>query len=145
LRFSSGNGQADRAIRVCNDYLRRKAVPNYLDICIVIKELINNAVHHGNKNRQDREVKCRLSFNGAERLHIEVEDEGEGFDHGALDLDIPADPRTMRNRGLAIAAALSHKIEFNGKGNFVKALIDKNVGSDADQRNPGINKRIDKR
>lgn len=111
---------------------------------MLISELMTNAIEHGNleityeekgtllnQNQWEQEVKRRLALaeNSKKRvtvrikrdqsvLHVEIEDEGKGFDHERyLTID---ESRLFDNhgRGIAIAAA-SLNLRYAGSGNKV--------------------------
>jgi len=86
---------------------------------IVLRELLNNAVVHGNGNEPNSTVVTRIERVGDSRCKIVVEDEGDGFDYHALDMTLPEDPRRIRDRGYTLINAFSDQIEFNDKGNQV--------------------------
>lgn len=97
---------------------------NHAALLVVLRELLFNAIIHGNRNRQELSVKAAVEDLGGGRFRLEVEDEGPGFDYGLLDPRIPDDPRTLEKRGFPVVKALSTRIEFNDRGNRVAVLLD---------------------
>lgn len=90
------------------------------DIRLCVEEMVRNAIVHGNNN--DNKLKVTVSYwLEGNKLIIEVEDEGRGFDSNKL-----PDPTTDENltkgsgRGVYIARKLMDKMEFNDKGNKVR-------------------------
>jgi serine/threonine-protein kinase RsbW len=48
------------------------------DICIAATEIINNAIHHGNQDDQDKSVTLSIEASD-DTFRLIVRDEGEGF------------------------------------------------------------------
>jgi serine/threonine-protein kinase RsbW len=90
---------------------------------LVLRELINNAVEHGNKGNKEKTVFCSVTHLDKKRFKIEVHDQGEGFQYNAIDWEIPLDPRQTRNRGLALINTFSDQIKFNNNGNQVTVFM----------------------
>lgn len=92
------------------------------DIRLCVEEVVRNAVVHGNQNDNGLKVLVngRIENN---RLVIEVEDEGKGFD-----IERVPDPTTDDNimkasgRGVYLVRKLMDEMEFIGKGNKVRIV-----------------------
>lgn len=97
---------------------------------LVLRELVNNAVEHGNKSNEEKTVACTVTHLGNKRFKIDVEDQGDGFQHNMIDWEIPLDPRQTRNRGFALINTFSDQIKFNDKGNRVTVFM--NLSRDID-------------
>ncbi|TWT58622.1 anti-sigma F factor [Thalassoglobus neptunius] len=86
---------------------------------LALEEGIVNAIKHGNGLDPNKNVSVHCSYDG-ERVIVEIEDEGPGFDPG----DVP-DPTADENlqkpsgRGLMLMKAFMTRVEFNDKGNRV--------------------------
>lgn len=86
---------------------------------LALEEVLVNAIRHGNNNDPDRAVwiHCRI---GKDRLLVEVEDEGAGFDPEAV-----PDPTNAENlekpcgRGIMLMRAFMNRIEYSEQGNRV--------------------------
>jgi anti-sigma regulatory factor (Ser/Thr protein kinase) len=91
---------------------------------LVLRELLMNAVYHGNGNDHGRSVAFDVEYLGQEQFRVSVEDEGRGFDYSALDLTIPDDPRRMRNRGYIVIRKICSSLKFNDRGNRVTVEVD---------------------
>jgi anti-sigma regulatory factor (Ser/Thr protein kinase) len=92
-------------------------------ISVVLRELLANAIMHGNQNVASKIVKCRVEKTEERTFRITVEDEGEGFDFASLDTSLPEDPRNVRKRGYILIRSICTSLEFNGPGNRVTVLI----------------------
>ena len=81
-----------------------------------ISEAVNNAILHGNKLNPEKKVFIRTNLN-ENRLHIEIEDQGEGFSDTAL-----TDPTAVENikyehgRGIYILRQLADHLVFKDEG-----------------------------
>ncbi len=126
------------------------ACPNADLVAIGLRELMVNAVEHGNleitseqkqklimsgswKAEIDRRLELPQYINrevviryarSSKRITFTIEDEGAGFDYAALDQETPSET-TYRGRGIALAKQLAFPdIEYLGCGNKVRASID---------------------
>jgi len=125
------------------------ACPNSDAVAVGLQELLINAVEHGNleidaAQKQDllmagtwrEEVERRLADpqyadrrvivtfqRGTRMIAMTVQDEGEGFDHAALDSARSA-VEGYRGRGITMARNLSFSsVTYLGVGNLVEAVI----------------------
>ena len=86
---------------------------------LAMEEALVNAIMHGNHMDEDKQVhvRCRLS---ADRIRIEITDEGEGFDPARL--PNPTDPDRLespRGRGVMLMRTFMSRIEYSPSGNSV--------------------------
>lgn len=81
-------------------------------ICLSVREAVNNAVLHGNKQDPARKVEFEMARRG-DTVSICVWDEGSGFDHGGL-----ADPTQPENllrpngRGIFLIRQFVEEVQF---------------------------------
>lgn len=63
------------------DWLRKRGVAEntIADMAIAITELVNNAINHGNKRREDSKVTLTMRYLDGE-IEASITDEGSGFD-----------------------------------------------------------------
>ena len=93
-------------------------------IFLCISEAVYNAITHGNKGFQYKNIQLKLECDN-EAIYVEIADEGEGFDHENV-----ADPTVKENllkesgRGIHIIKSLANKVEFNREGNCIRFQID---------------------
>lgn len=99
-------------------------VDNAGRIVIVLRELLCNAIGHGNRNQPSLLVHCRIERTPEGPFWIVVQDEGNGFDFTSLDMSFPEDPRNMRKRGYILVRKICRHLEFNASGNRVSVLVD---------------------
>lgn len=102
---------------VCDVYNVHEDV--YGNMLIAVTEAVINAIHHGNKDNPEKNVK--IGFESLQnRLVFSVSDEGEGFDY--LGLPDPTDPANIdkpSGRGVFLMKNLSDTIEFDNNGSKV--------------------------
>jgi len=81
-------------------------------INIMLREVLNNAVEHGNNFDENKFIYCKISCKG-DVLTFEIEDEGEGFI--ANDFYMMDDGFTMKNRsrGLELIEKYGFEYSFN--------------------------------
>lgn len=91
-------------------------------IKLALEEALSNAFKHGNRNDPDKAVilEFRIEQN---TITIEIEDQGEGFDLGAVpdatateNLEIPC------GRGIILMRAYMSEVTFEPPGNKVKLV-----------------------
>ncbi|MDA8164858.1 MAG: ATP-binding protein [Desulfobacteraceae bacterium] len=110
-------------------FLENRGYGPFLELNIVLRELLRNAIEHGNLNIDSRRVVVTIEMAAGPLCRITVEDEGEGFAHERLGLPVE-DPRHERRRGLVLIRELAERLEFNPKGNRAIVLL-RPGGSDA--------------
>lgn len=92
-----------------------------------VREALVNAVVHGSQSDPVKTVRLGVRL-GPSRLEIDVEDEGEGFDHAGMGRE-PPPPDAESGRGLPIMFRWFDEVIYNDKGNRVRLV--KRVGGDA--------------
>jgi serine/threonine-protein kinase RsbW len=97
------------------------------DLGIVTTELVNNAIHHGNKS--DPAKKVRVSFNvNQKRIELRIKDEGNGFNPEAL--KDPLAPENLLNesgRGIFLIRALMDSLDFQFSESGTETIVTKNL------------------
>ncbi len=98
---------------------------------LILRETLNNAVIHGNKNRPDQIIKLGLGIE-ADQFHIVVEDEGAGFNWQSVIVQ-QTNPVHDHGRGFPIFQKYCNKIVLNKKGNRIslKLNVHKDIELDA--------------
>ena len=92
----------------------------YGNILIATLEAANNAIVHGNKLKEELEVKLKASCQD-NVLSICIEDAGSGFDYKHIpDPTAPENIENVSGRGVFLMEKLSDKIEFKKNGSIVE-------------------------
>lgn len=97
------------------------------DLGIVTTELVNNAIHHGNKNNPEKKVVVSFSVN-QDRLELRIKDEGNGFNPDKL--KDPLAPENLMNesgRGIFLIRALMDSLEFKFYDSGTETIVTKNL------------------
>lgn len=123
FKLSSEMKLVDNVIRESQRFLKQCGISEFSGFKLVVRELLNNAIEHGNYNIAERQVQCHIEHIADKRFKITVQDEGKGFDYDELVMTLPEDPRQIRNRGYALVNAFSDQIDFNEQGNHVSVYI----------------------
>ncbi len=92
----------------------------YGNILIASLEATNNAIMHGNKLDETKNVTIAFNLEG-HTLFVKVDDEGNGFDY--LHIPDPTAPENIENvngRGIFLMEKLSDKINFSRNGATVE-------------------------
>ena len=102
---------------LCAEY--NIAEENYGNILISLTEAVNNAIVHGNKLYQDKEVILKfLAENKV--LKVTIEDQGPGFDYDNLpDPTTPENIEKPHGRGVFLMRNLADSCEFLDDGRIV--------------------------
>jgi DNA-binding response OmpR family regulator len=102
------------------------------NLSVVLDEMLMNAYVHGNKEKEDRSVLLRYSFD-VDRFQITIEDEGEGFDTKRVIQELTSLERhQLLERGLFLLSILTDEFRYNEQGNavtfsFLRPLEDSSV------------------
>ncbi len=97
------------------------------DISIALTELVNNAIHHANKDNPEKKVIVAFTVD-AKKLTISIKDEGEGFSR--TNVGNPLDPDNLmadNGRGLYLVEALMDEVKFNISETGTEVIISKNL------------------
>lgn len=122
--ISSEMKLVDRVVKEVREFLAESGIEEgFSGIKLVLRELLINAVEHGNTKIPSKTVKCSVKMAAPALCETYVEDEGAGFDWRKVDLQLPDTPDKLRKRGFPLVNAIADKIEFNERGNAVKAFV----------------------
>jgi serine/threonine-protein kinase RsbW len=84
-----------------------------------LEEALVNAIRHGNREDPNRQVQVRFLVT-PERVLIEVQDEGDGFDPGAIPDPLANENlEKPRGRGLFLMRNYMTWVRYNARGNCV--------------------------
>lgn len=92
---------------------------------IVVTESVDNAIRHGNKGNEDEVVNFSLTIT-TNKIHIRVEDHGEGYDFN--DIPSPCEGMGLRKecgRGIFLIKKVSSRCYTEGCGNILVIIIDR--------------------
>lgn len=112
----------EKVIREAVFFLEKNGCASFVDLNIIMRELLCNAIEHGNLNIAERRISFTLEMTAGSHCRITVEDEGEGFAHTLRETSSHA-PRGGRCRGLVLIRELAEHLEFNARGNRVSTLV----------------------
>ena len=97
------------------------------DISIALTELVNNAIHHANKDNPNKNV--TVAFNvDKDKITISIRDEGEGF--SPKKISNPLDPDNLladSGRGIYLVTALMDDVEFKITNSGTEVIITKKL------------------
>jgi len=121
IKFKSNFNEIKPVIdTILKDLTTNHSLPeeNKVDLFIILSELFVNAVEHGNKNSEEKEIVVNY-FVVNKIINLSVEDQGNGFDYkNCID--------TKKSPGLSLIKSLASKIYWNITGNKVYIDIDFN-------------------
>jgi anti-sigma regulatory factor (Ser/Thr protein kinase)/ABC-type transporter Mla MlaB component len=120
FKFASTMEQAETVVAETRAFFDAAGLALSVGCVTILRELLINAVEHGNKLRQERCVDGSVELLSTPgQVRFVVRDEGDGFAHATRPMSFPADPCALRGRGLALIRSFADRIEFNAKGNEV--------------------------
>lgn len=94
------------------------------DACVVLNELLSNAIKHGCKDRTVDKVivSCRVARS---YVRIKVKDPGPGFDYEKVLEEINEAPEEVKDRGngLRLVKRLCMRFHFSENGSCVEAVV----------------------
>ena len=123
FKLSSEMKLVDRVVNEAISFLSQDAGGDLSGIKLVLRELLINAVEHGNQKIAALSVSCSIERIGESLYKIQIEDEGNGFAWKAVKLSVPDDPGKVRSRGLPLVNTLADHLEFNESGNAVTVHV----------------------
>ena len=95
----------------------------YGNIMVAVIESVSNAIIHGNKQDENKQVDLELCVANKE-ISVEVTDEGIGYDYKNIpDPTLPENLEKPGGRGVFIMKSLCDKISFNDKGRKIKLIF----------------------
>jgi len=104
------------------EFLASQGVEDSFEVDIVFRELLDNAIRHGNKQEAGRVVRARVERLISGVFRIEMEDQGEGFDYGSA-AHPDFDEHHFRRYGYLLINTLTEQLEFNARGNAIVAHV----------------------
>lgn len=122
-KFNSEISFVSKMVGNVREFLKQFGISDDAGIVLVLRELVNNAIEHGNRKIKDLIIFASVEHIGNQRFKIRVEDEGKGFDYENIDLMMSDDPTQIRNRGLSLVNTFSDQIDFNESGNCITAYV----------------------
>jgi serine/threonine-protein kinase RsbW len=97
------------------------------DLGIVTTELVNNAIHHGNKNDPSKKVKIIFTVD-SKKLELRIFDEGNGFDPKKLkDPLAPENLFSESGRGIFLIRNLMDSLDFKFTDSGTETIVTKNL------------------
>ncbi len=93
------------------------------NVAIVLTELVNNAILHGNKNQPEKKVILKATYFN-DRVVLSVKDEGNGFDPTTL--KDPTDPENLwkdNGRGIFLVKHLIDNVEFRPSPTGMEIIV----------------------
>lgn len=132
----------DHIVHECHEFFKKYNVTSFSNPKLVLRELLINAIEHGNHNIVESKVTCTVEHIESYRFKITVEDQGDGFNYKSLSMELPENPDQLRNRGYALLNVFSEKIEFNDKGNSIIVYINLNPETEYKVESSGEGKII---
>lgn len=121
IRISSEMPLVNEAVRACTRFAGTLSMGEPIALSLLLRELLVNAVKHGNRCAAERVVTVDITREPDELLCVRVTDEGQGFNYLGLNLGLPTDPSRVHRHGYMLIAALSERLDFNASGNGVTA------------------------
>ncbi|MGE0086881.1 MAG: ATP-binding protein [Desulfococcaceae bacterium] len=123
FKISTDMRHINPLIHEAQKFFARYKLEDDRPLILTLRELITNAIEHGNRNMENLSIAVSLEYIGNLCFKIIVEDEGKGFDHENFLTNLPDNPEQARKWGLGLVKDFSDRMEFSGKGNSVSVWI----------------------
>lgn len=95
----------------------------YGNVLVASLEAVNNAIVHGNKQDEKKEVIFSIRCSNKE-VHLLIKDQGKGFDYEHVpDPTAPENIENISGRGIFLMQKLSDKLVFEDNGATVKLIF----------------------
>jgi len=97
------------------------------DTKLILNELITNAIMHGNKCNEEKDVKIMVAILNEKYVFLSIRDEGEGFCYEKVAIKKEMDLSdcgclSENGRGMQIVRCLCDRVKFNKKGNKIVVI-----------------------
>ena len=129
LTISSDSANLTKVDNLCTKAIKSCGMKesNGDDFAIAVTELVNNAIHHGNKNNKDKQIFINILIRES-KLEAHIKDEGNGFNPDLI--GNPLDPDNLMKesgRGIFLIKQLTDSLDFNFTNNGTEIIISKNI------------------
>lgn len=127
LSIPSDFGSISKVEMLVDDVCARLKVNEdyYGNVLIAVTEAVNNAIQHGNKEREDLNVDLAVGDKETD-FCFRVKDYGSGFDFRNLpDPTAPENLEKEDGRGIFLMKSLAEEVEFNEDGSVVDIYFTK--------------------
>ncbi|MCK5033692.1 MAG: ATP-binding protein [Calditrichia bacterium] len=129
LTISSDSANLNKVDNLCTKAIKSCGMneSNGDDFAIAVTELVNNAIHHGNKNNKDKQIFINILIRES-KLEAHIKDEGNGFNPDLI--GNPLDPDNLMKesgRGIFLIKQLTDSLDFNFTDNGTEIIISKNI------------------
>lgn len=124
IHLASTLPEVDQVCPVILDLLSEHGLQAFhFGVELVARELLNNAILHGNKLERSKKVKFSLRI-GRRWIRLQVIDQGNGFNWRQAHRQ-PPDVSAESGRGMAIARAYGQRIVFGNGGRRIEVWFDR--------------------
>lgn len=129
LKIPSSTEYLDKVEKLCVRVTNRVKMneSDADDVAIAVTELVNNAIHHGNKDDQTKFVHLNFAIEN-NLIRILIRDEGPGF--VPEELGDPLAPENLMKesgRGIFLIENLMDSVEFNFTNGGTEVIITKQI------------------
>ena len=126
LRLPSDVAFVEEAVDLVARHLEASFIDRHLirfNLKVALTEALANAIYYGNAQDETKGVAIRVLF-GRHAVHLEVTDEGGGFDYRFMpDPTLPDTRLLSTGRGLFLIRNLVDEIRFNSTGNSICMIL----------------------
>jgi serine/threonine-protein kinase RsbW len=122
LKIASKSDNLHLVEKFVDDFSKRCNIVRHIygNILIATLEAANNAITHGNKCHEDKQVEIVFS-KYCDKILLTVKDEGCGFDYRNIpDPTLPEDLEKICGRGVFLMSTLSDEIAFEDNGSYAR-------------------------
>jgi serine/threonine-protein kinase RsbW len=129
ITIPSSSAYLEKVDKLCTKVVKQTGLSEDQgnNVAIAVTELVNNAIHHGNKNDESKKVFISFSIN-RNYLQARIKDEGCGFKPD--EIGNPLDPENLMKesgRGIFLIKKLMDSMEFNFTNSGTEVIITKKI------------------
>ncbi len=119
----SSTSAVSQVLEAISCFARRCGSTGAWGLIIVSRELLMNAIVHGNRSDPRKEARILILSLGPDIYDIVVRDEGAGFDYSVVRDAMGVCPAARQGSGYVLIEELADELEFAVKGSSVRARV----------------------
>lgn len=121
--LSSLSENIDQVLFECDAFLKQHEICSTNACGKVLKELVSNAVEHGNNNEKNKIVTGTITLEDKNCIRIIIKDEGIGFDYHQVIAQTDQIPGSDNSRGYLLIRSYTDQITFEENGSRVVVTL----------------------
>ncbi|HET7839722.1 MAG TPA: ATP-binding protein [Rectinemataceae bacterium] len=138
LSFEARFGLVSAILERARAFMRDADQGEHYGILVVVRELVENAIVHGNRSDPTKLVKLAIRLCAPGLFEVQVEDEGQGFDYAEVVARLPGGANGEERSGYLLIHELADKVAFENHGSKVRVLARTDGARNSGSRDPKV-------